>query len=557
VLTRLQIKDFAIIDAVELELGPGLTALTGETGAGKSILVDALMLALGARAGADAIREGAERADISASFELLRNPAALAWLEAQSVSHDGEVILRRVVGVDGRSRQYVNGQPFPAQSVRELGELLVEIHGQQEFLALLKRDQQLWLLDEFGQHTELLHPVAAAATHWRDSREQLAVISGRAQERAARLELVRYQVDELKALALMPGELDSVISESSRLAHRARLSEAAALSLSLTYGGEETDAHAATGRAVTTLKAVAALDPKLEAPLALLSEAMIGLKEAGRELERYLEGLDADPARQEQLARRLAAIEELARKHRVPAADLSETLLRLERERDSLAAEGESVVALEAKIAAHAAEYATAAGALTRARERSAKRLTKIVSERMRVLGMPGGQFAAALEPRDRSAPHPAGAESVEFQVAANPGQTLRPVARVASGGELSRISLALQVAASDPRRGTGCRVFDEVDAGVGGAVAEMVGRELHALAAKSQVLCVTHLPQVASQADHHVRVSKRSDGKSSRTLLDPLNQSERVEELARMLAGVSVTDTARRHARAMLEARR
>jgi DNA repair protein RecN (Recombination protein N) len=555
VLTRLQIKDFAIIDAVELELGPGLTALTGETGAGKSILVDALMLALGARAGSDVIREGAERADISASFELGHNPQARAWLEAQSVSHDGEVILRRVVAADGRSRQYVNGQPLPAQSVRELGELLVEIHGQQEFLALLKREEQLWVLDEFGHHTELLAPVAAAAQHWRQSREQLAEITSRAQERAARLDLVRYQVDELKALALMPGEIEAVTSESSRLAHRGRLNEAAGLALTLSYGGDQ-DSHALASRAAAALKAVTTLDSRLEAPLALMSEAAIGLKEAGRELERYLESLDADPARQEQLARRLAAIEELARKHRASPAELIDTLARLEQELESLSAEGQSVESLEARIAAHAAEYAAAASSLTRARENSAKRLAKTVTERMRTLGMPGGQFAVILEARARD-PHPDGAETVEFHVAANPGQTLRPVSRVASGGELSRISLALQVAASDRRRAAGCRVFDEVDAGVGGAVAEMVGRELHALATRSQVLCVTHLPQVASQADHHVRVSKRSDGRSSRTLLDPLTQTERVEELARMLAGVSVTDTARKHARAMLEARR
>jgi DNA repair protein RecN (Recombination protein N) len=556
VLTRLQIKDFAIIDAVELELGPGLTALTGETGAGKSILVDALMLALGARAGADVIREGAERADISASFELAGNAQALAWLEAQSVSHDGEVMLRRVVGADGRSRQYINGQPLPAQAVRELGELLVEIHGQQEFLALLKREEQLGLLDEFGQHTELLAPVAAAARHWRESREQLAELASRSQERAARLDLVGYQVEELKALALMPGELEAAIAESSRLAHRGRLSEAAGLALNLSYGAEQADAHALASRAAAALKAVSALDARLEAPLNLLSEAVIGLKEAGRELERYLESLDADPARQEQLARRLAAIEELARKHRVSPGELDDTLARLESELASLTAEGESAESLEARIASYLAEYTTAAGALSRARQLAAKRLAKIVTERMRVLGMPGGQFAVALEPRERD-PHPDGAEAVEFQVAANPGQNLRPVARVASGGELSRISLALQVAASGKRRAMGCRVFDEVDAGVGGAVAEMVGRELHALAARSQVLCVTHLPQVASQADHHVRVTKKSDGRRSRTLLDALSQPERVEELARMLAGVAVTDTARKHARAMLEARR
>jgi DNA repair protein RecN (Recombination protein N) len=554
-LVHLQIRDFAIIDAVELELEGGLTALTGETGAGKSIVVDAVMLALGARASADAVRHGAERAEITATFEIAGNAAVRRWLEEQSVDAEGgEIVLRRVLGRDGRSRQYVNGQALPAQPVRELGELLIEIHGQQEFQSLVRRDAQRALLDAHGGHDALLAPVAQAAGEWRDLQEERAALADRARDRAARLELLRYQAGELEALALAPGEVASLSEERTRLANRGRLAEAAQAALALGYEGDGADAHALAARAATQLRAAAALDARLGEPLGFLEESVIGLAEAGARLSSYLEALDADPARQESVERRLAAIEELARKHRVGAQALPQQLDRLREEQAALEQSEQRLGGLDERIALALARYREAAGRLSAARQSAARKLGGAVTALMRRLGMPGGRFDIALESGAGDQPAAGGDERVEFLVSANAGQPVRPVAKVASGGELSRISLAVQVAGA-ARHDTTCMIFDEVDAGIGGGVAEIVGRALRDLGGRGQVLCVTHLAQVASQAHRQLRVTKLSDGRTSRTAVAALARDERVEELARMLGGVEITRKARDHAREMLRA--
>jgi len=553
-LAHLQIRDFAIIDAVELELRGGLTALTGETGAGKSILVDAVMLAAGGRGGADVVRHGAERAEIAATFDVRDNAAARALLEAQALDHDGEVQLRRVIGADGRSRAYVNGQSQPLQLVRALGDLLIDIHGQQEFLALVRRDTQRELLDAHGGHAALLAPVARLAGEWRAVAARLAELRAAASERDARLELLRYQVQELAALALAPGEAEELAAEARRLGNRGRLAEAARLALGLAYEGDGADAHALAGRAAAALRSAVALDAGLAPAAALLDGALIQLKEAGLELAAYIDSLEVDPQRQEQVERRMASLEELARKHRVAPAELPAQLVRLRAELVALEGLETRRGDLETELGALRAAYDEAAARLGRARHTAGARLAAAVTDLMRMLGMPGGEFVVQVGALAEAAVSPAGNEAIEFLVSANPGQPPKPVARVASGGELSRISLAVQVAAAagDPR-GALCMIFDEVDAGIGGAVAELVGRELHALGERGQVLCVTHLPQVASQADHHLRVAKLTDGRASRTMLAELNAAERVEELARMLGGVEITSRAREHAREML----
>jgi DNA repair protein RecN (Recombination protein N) len=555
VLTHLQIRDFAIIDAVELELRTGLTALTGETGAGKSILVDAVLLAIGGRAGADVVRHGAERAEITATFEIADNTPARRWLDEQSVDHEGEVQLRRVVGGDGRSRAYVNGQTLPLQVIRALGDLLIDIHGQQEFLQLVKRDTQRALVDEHGGHAPLLAPVARLAADCREVLARLTDLRAAAAERDSRLELLRYQVQELEALALRPGEVGELTEESRRLANRGRLAENAQAALGLLYEGEGTDAHTLASRAAAALRTAGELDPGVRSAGAMVEEALIQLKEAGRELAAYLDSLDVDPRRQEFVERRMASIEELARKHRVAAEELPDQLARLVDELKTLENAETRLGELEARLAALRRDYDGAAEKLTAARRRAAKALGRQVTDLMRVLGMPGGTFEVRVEPAGvDAAVSPHGVDAIEFLVSANPGQPPKPVAKVASGGELSRISLAVQVAAAaNDERGRTCMIFDEVDAGVGGGVAEMVGRQLHALGGRGQVLCVTHLPQVASQADHHVRVAKLTDGRTSRTVLAELRDAERVEELARMLGGVEITGKAREHAREML----
>ncbi len=552
-LSHLQIRDFAIIDSVELELAAGLTALTGETGAGKSIVVDAVMLALGGRANADAVRHGAERAEITATFEVGTDAPIQRWLEDQSIAaEDGEIVLRRVIGRDGRSRQYVNGQTLPAQSVRELGELLIDIHGQQEFQSLVRRDAQRTLVDEHGGHTKLLEPIGALAGEWRRMSAERDALAALARDRGARLELLRYQVGELEALGLAEKEAENLLAERARLANRGRLAEAAQNALTLAYDADGADAHAQAARAASQLRAAAALDSRLAAPLQILEESIIGLREASSRLGDYLAGLDADPARQDQVERRVAAIEDLARKHHVPATGLPEQLGELRQQLQALEQSELVLGGLDQRIAAVGTQYVDAAAELSAARRSAAKRLATAVTSLMRQLGMPGGKFEIAVESAGNQQPQSGGADQVEFLVSANPGQPVKPVAKVASGGELSRMSLAVQVAAAH-RHARTCMIFDEVDAGIGGGVAEIVGRKLRDLGERGQVLCVTHLAQVASQAHHQLRVTKLTDGRTSRTAVSALRQDERVEELARMLGGVEITRKAREHAREML----
>jgi len=552
-LVHLQIRDFAIINSVELELSGGLTALTGETGAGKSIVVDAVMLAIGGRASAEMLRHGAERAEITATFDVKGDERVRRWLEEQSLADDGgEIVLRRVIGQDGRSRQYVNGQTLPAQAVRELGDCLIDIHGQQEFQSLVRRDMQRQLVDEHGGHDAMLDPVRALSVEWRrltDEREALAAL---ARDRGSRLELLRYQAGELEALNLADGEVAALLEERTRLANRGRLAEAARNALALAYDADGADAHALTARAVTQLRGGATLDARLAGPLRMLEEAVIGLGEAGAALGAYLEALDADPARQEFVERRVAAVEDLARKHRVPPEQLPQQLDDLRRQLATLEQSVLALGGLDQSITSVRSQYSAAASALSAARRAAAKRLASAVTSLMRQLGMPGGQFEISVESNAEADPAQDGVDRLEFLVSANPGQPVKPVARVASGGELSRISLAVQVAAAH-RQAMTCMIFDEVDAGIGGGVAEIVGRKLRDLGERGQVICVTHLAQIASQAHHQLRVTKLTDGRASRTIVTSLGADERIEELARMLGGVEITRKAREHAREML----
>ncbi len=554
-LTHLQIRDFAIVEAVELEFGRGFTVLTGETGAGKSILVDALMLAVGGRADSGSVRHGAQRAEVSATFALAGNAAALAWLDEQSIEHEGECQLRRVVGTDGRGRAYLNGLTVPVQSLRALGELLVDVHGQLEFQSLSRRGYQRETLDGSGQLAARSAAVRAAHAAWQTLEEQRATFEQRARERESRLDLLRHFVTELQALDPRAGEAEAVIEERKRISSLGRLAEGTAQVEAL-LAGDDGGITSALARSQGVLRQLAGLDAALEPVAMQLEEATIAAREALSSLRRYTDALDADPARQEWIEARLAALEAVARKHRVETRELP-TL------RDALAAELAELDAgvvseseLQQRLAAARERYLAAAQLLTQGRQQAATALDRKVTGFMQALGMPGGVFATRVEPQDPPVFSAHGNDEVEFLVSANPGQPPRPLARVASGGELSRISLGLQVAAVEAAH-LPCLVFDEVDAGVGGAVAEMVGRQLHELAGKGQVLCVTHLPQVASQADHQLRVSKHvADGKT-RTRIEVLDDADRTEELARMLGGTTITDRTREHAREMLASAR
>jgi DNA repair protein RecN (Recombination protein N) len=550
-LTHLQIRDFAIIDLIDLEVRAGLTVLTGETGAGKSIVVDALALLAGGKGGAEVVRAGTERAELSATFDISGSPAALREVLAeQSVDAEDELTVRRVIANDGRSRGYLNGVSVPLQLLRDVGSLIVDIHGQHEFQSLTRASAQRELLDDFGDSLDLAAKVREAHKVWIALVNRTVELEGKARDRDSRVELLRFQVSELKALDLKEGEVAQLTEERTRHSNRGRLAEAAQAAVGLLYDSDEGNAHATASRALAGIKTLSSVDQRLAKVIPMVDEATIQIREAARELSRYLETLDIDPARQEEVERRLAAVEELSRKHRLPAAELAGRAAVLEKELAELDSADEQLNLLKKSQAESLEAYRKLATQLSATRQTSARALSKDITARMQTLGMAGGRFLIDVN-QANGEPAAHGFDVVEFRVTANPGQPLRPLAKVASGGELSRLSLAVQVACSaeDAR----CMVFDEVDSGVGGAVAEIVGRELKALGFSGQAICVTHLPQVASQGHHHLRVAKLTDGKTTRTTISELTMDERIEELARMMGGKEVTGKARDHAREML----
>jgi DNA repair protein RecN (Recombination protein N) len=552
VLLHLQIRDFAIIESVELDLRPGLTVLTGETGAGKSILIDALELLCGGKAGADLVRPGAERADVTATVDISGTGGTLRRvLEEQSIGAEAELMVRRVVGADGRSRAWLNGQAVPLQVLRQITELLFDIHGQHEFQSLIRPATQRLLVDTYGRNESLAAQVRAGHSTWQALLNRSIELDSAANESTARRELMLHQLNEIEALQLRAGEAGDLRDERSRLANRGRLSEAVLSAFESLYESETPNAHASIAKAMSALNQAGAMDPQLAPLLALLDEADIRVKEASRTLQRYLDGLDADPQRADVIERRLSAIEELARKHRITPDALTEKQAELSAQLGNLEHAAADLTTIRTQLANATSSYQEVARQLSARRATAGRALAKEISARMQELGMNGGRFIIDVQPAESSEPSSHGLDRIEFRVSTNPGQPPRPIAKVASGGELSRLSLAVQVSCAQSV--SGCMVFDEVDAGIGGAVAEIVGRELRELAEHGQVLCVTHLPQVAAQGHQHLRVAKRTDGKHTRTSVTALKADESVDEIARMLGGVEVSARARAHAQEML----
>jgi DNA repair protein RecN (Recombination protein N) len=550
-LRYLSIRDFAVVSAAELAFDAGMTVVSGETGAGKSLLVDALLSLAGARADSGVVRHGAERAELSAEFDLADAPAAAAWLRENELDEDAGCQLRRVIRADGGSRAWINGRPATLAQLATLSASLLEIHGQHEHQALLDRGQQLALLDAFGRHRELLDQVGELARRWsRVDRELRALAqAGDAGERIAYLE---HQRGELDAEDLAPSALESLFANHRRQAHASGLLEAYDRALLRLAGDDGPSAGRALRQAATELSRQAEHEPRLAEPLALLESAAINADEAVVQLERLRDELDLDPSQLDALDRRLARLQDLARKHRVPLHELGSRADALQAELEGLRGAGERTASLEAQAAALRAEWRSAADALGQRRRDTGARLGAAVGALMGELGMAGGQFAVELQPVDGDAPLASGAERAEFLVSANPGQPPRPLRRVASGGELARISLAIEVAAlgSDA---VPTMIFDEVDSGIGGAVAEVVGQKLRALGRERQVLCVTHLPQVAAQGHHHFQVSKAVRERHAQSAVARLDESARIEELARMLGGVEISRESRANARQML----
>jgi len=552
VLMSLQVRDFAIVDRIDIELEPGMTVLTGETGAGKSILVDALGLVLGERGSAQLVRDGAKRAEFAAEFDVSALPMVTSWLEEQALDLDDDCLLRRVINADGRSRAFINGNSVPLSQLKALGELLLDIHGQHFHQSLGHRNIQRDLLDHFGG---LLDDRAIVATHfieWKALSDRVEELTGAEADRAARLDLLTFQLQELDSLALEEGEIDGLGSERQKLQNSGKLAEGVGRALDRLFDDDAGNANSLIAEALRSVEQLVDFDEDLEPVLEMLNSASIQVTEAADTLRRYTEAIDMDPARRDWVEERLDAIQTISRKHRVTADELLEFADRMRAEHDDLSHAEERGRELEEQAAAARAEYLKQANALSSARHKAADRFASAVTDAMHSLGMPGGIFQVQLTPLDDSAAKSWGLDQIDFLISANPGQAPQPLAKIASGGELSRMSLAIQVIASDGSA-IPTMVFDEVDSGVGGGVAEMVGRRLQELGANRQVLCVTHLPQVASLADQHFRISKVTDGKSTRTRVSPLTQDERTEELARMLGGVEITRKTLEHAAEML----
>jgi DNA repair protein RecN (Recombination protein N) len=547
-LRRLFIKDFVIVDRLELEFDAGFGALTGETGAGKSILVDALSLALGERADASVLRSGSEKAEIAAEFDVSPTGPLATWLRDNDFEADGACLLRRLVDSAGRSRATINGSPATLAQLRQAADFLADIHGQHAYHALLRADAQRQLLDMQAGAAALAADTAAKFRAWRslkEARERAERdVSAAVQER----EMLDWQVRELRSLAFEPARWQEDNQEHRRLAHAASLLEGAGAALALLDENEQAVA-VQFDEALARLRPLTDYDEALKEPAELLEGARIQMDEAIHALSRYRERLDLEPERLAELEARIEAVTAAARKHRVGPDDLPDLLARLEARLAELNLAADPA-ALRAREEAARAEYQEVAQRLSKLRRKAAQDLSKAVSEGMQQLAMVGGRFEVALEPlADGTA---AGLEEVAFLVAANPGQPPRPMAKVASGGELSRIGLAIQVIASCAGQAP-TLIFDEVDVGIGGRVAEIVGRMLRQLGQQRQVLCVTHLPQVAARADWQWSIAKDSSDGQTVSRVRVLDGDGRVEEVARMLGGVKITDTTRRHAREML----
>ena len=551
-LRSLQIRNFAIIDQIDVEFDQGMTVLTGETGAGKSILVDALGLVLGERGGSGLVRIGAKRAEFGAEFSLGDLPEARAWLEDQTLEQGDECVLRRVINSDGRSRAFINGSAVSLQTLKGLGELMLDIHGQHFHQSLGRRDVQRDLLDHFDDLIGLRHTTERCFDEWRSLANHLHDLESADADRASRLDLLEFQLGELDALDLQEDEMAALQIERQRLQNSGRLADGVSSVLQNIYDNDTSNAQSTLADACRTLEHLSTLDPHLEPMLANLGEAAIQVSEATDALRRYADTIDMDPARRDWVEDRINALQAVARKHRVDPESLAVVHARIRQSLEELRNSEERGAELSQQAEKAADTYRTNAKILTAARGKAAIRFSAAVTETMSGLGMPGGTFEATVVACGEGDEKSHGVDLIEFLISANPGQPLMPLAKVASGGELSRMSLAIQVIASDGNA-IPTMIFDEVDSGIGGGVAEMLGRRLKEVGDTSQVLCVTHLPQVASIAAHHYRINKITDGKTTRTGVVRLGNDERIEELARMLGGVSITKKTRAHAAEML----
>lgn len=550
-LSHLKIRDFAIVASLELDFRPGFSVITGETGAGKSILMDALGLCLGDRADSGVVRAGAERAEVSAGFDISRHAAAQEWLRERELEADGECWLRRTVSRDGRSRAYINGSPATLADVKLLGEMLIDIHSQHEHQSLLRKDNHRLLLDAAAGLTLEARELAVRHQHWQKAAKELATLTRAGDAQRERLELITHQLAELDALGLRTGDYEKLEQDHDALANLGSLLQNGALALDRLSESEGDNAARCLQQALRALEGERARHPRLAETAELLEGALIQVQEGASSLRHYLDSLDADPGRLAELEERLAAVHALARKHRVPPAELPAVQAALADEQARLQ-RAQDLDALAREAAALEQQYVAAAEKLRAARARAAAQFAGDVLARLKLLGMANSRFEVALTPLDKAAAH--GLDDIEFLISANPGQPLKGLAKVASGGELSRVSLAIQVV-NAKHSPVPVMVFDEVDVGIGGGIAEVVGRLLRELGDYAQVFSITHQPQVAALGHQHLRVEKSVQDGNTSSAVRELPREERIEEIARMSGGLTITAETRRHAEAMLAA--
>ncbi|MGS2723685.1 DNA repair protein RecN [Porticoccus sp. GXU_MW_L64] len=553
-LLSLNINNFTLVDSLEVDFHAGMTAITGETGAGKSLTLDALAMAIGDRADSDRIRHGAERAEVAALFDLSAIPGAQQWLAENDFDNpDNHCLLRRLFTREGRSRGYINGQPATMQQLQQLGEQLIDIHSQHQHQSLLRRDTYRVLVDDHGGHQELAAAVSHSYRQWRDLQDRLDLLSQQSGELDARRELLGFQVDELNQLNLAEGELEQLEQKQTQLANADAILSQSHQLLNLCSDDDSFNLLSGLNQACSLTAELPGQSAATEEIADMLASARIQVEEASASLRQHIDSVELDPQQLADVEQRLSDIYQMARKHRTQPELLRDLHQDLQGQLNELCGGEQDLEQLAQQAQELRQQYLQQARKLSTQRQRAAKTLAQAVNQHLPELAMPGAQLTIELVALEEAKYSPQGLESIDFLIASNPGQPAKPLAKVASGGELSRISLAIQVVAAQHST-TPTLVFDEVDVGIGGTTADVVGKLLRQLGGNGQVICVTHQPQVASRAHHHLQVSKSSDGESTQTALTSLVSNERIEEVARMLGGAKITRQTRTHAREMLE---
>ncbi|THB70789.1 MAG: DNA repair protein RecN [Gammaproteobacteria bacterium] len=552
-ISNIFIRNFAIVDQLELDFTKGMTAFTGETGAGKSILLDAIGLILGDRADTDTVRHGTDKAEVICTFDISAITPVKEWLEDNDLLADeDECTIRRIISSEGRSKSYINGSPAPLQSLKQLGEMLVNIHGQHEHQSLTKKITQREILDEYAQNQSLLEEISTLFKDFTATKAKLDELKQNNQSTLERVDYLRFQINQFESLALEENEYSRLSEEHKVLANAGNISATGQQVAQILNENEQFNVNDGLNQAISLISSIGIEDKKLDAICELLSSAQIQADEAFGELSSYIDNIDLDPGRLVFVEDRIAAILDMARKHQSEPIELLKKLSALNEELESLENSEQITEDLENRLIELQNKYDQVAQKLTASRAKAAKDLSKQISASMNELGMSDGIFDIALSASQTTEPQKFGTDTIEYLVSANKGQPLKALGKIASGGELSRISLALQVAAANSIK-IPTMIFDEVDTGIGGGIAQVVGNKLRQLADSRQVFCVTHLPQVASSAHQHLRVQKSIENENTKTDINLLDTEKRIDEIARMLGGVNITENTLNHAKEMI----